>query len=74
MDLGGIVEVSTSEGLPATADFWTEDEHFGAGERMFSVLLEPGTEHIGLQTLAEEPGSQLFTKCFRDLLHLLGYL
>jgi hypothetical protein len=73
MDLGGNVEVFTSDGLHASPQiFEWEMNILVPGVRMFSVSLEPGTEHIGLSTLAEELGSQLFHKVFPGLITPFG--
>jgi hypothetical protein len=42
------------------------------GVRMFSVSLEPGTEHICLPTLVEEPGGQSFFQSFPGLITPFG--
>jgi hypothetical protein len=73
MDLGGNVEVSTSDGLHASPqNFERKMNILVPGVRMFSVSLEPGTEHTGLPTLAEEPGGQLFHKVFPGLITPFG--
>jgi hypothetical protein len=47
-DLGGNVEVSTSDGLHASPQIFEQEMNILVpGVRMFSVSLEPGTEHIG---------------------------
>jgi hypothetical protein len=73
MDLGGNVEVSTSDGLHASPQIFERKMNILVPEvRMFSVSLEPGTEHIDLPTLAEEPDSQLFHKVFPGLITPFG--
>jgi hypothetical protein len=57
MDLGGNVEVSTSDGLHASPQIFERKMNILVpGVRMFIVLLEPGSENMGLPTLAEELG------------------
>jgi hypothetical protein len=73
MDLGGTVEVSTSDGLHASPQIFERKMNILVlGVCMFSVFLEPGTEDIGLSTRAEEPGGQLFHKVFLGLITPFG--
>jgi hypothetical protein len=73
MDLGGNVEVSTSDGLHASPQSFEQEMNILVpGVRMFCVSLEPGTEHICLPTLVEEPGGQLFHKVFPGLITPFG--
>jgi hypothetical protein len=73
MDLGGNVEVSTSDGLHASPQIFERKMNIlVTGVCTFSVSLEPGTEHIDSPTLAEEPGSKIFHKVFPGLITPFG--
>jgi hypothetical protein len=73
MNLGGNVEVSTSDGLRASAQIFEQEVNTSVpGVRMFSVSLDPDIQHIGFPTLAEEPGGQIFHKVFPGLITPFG--